>query len=199
VQKVADKLGERMLRTGLLATAVTYLVTANFAKTFAVMLTMACPCATALAAGSAISAGLYAAMGKGILIKGGRYLEEVGTADTFCFDKTGTITPRQPEVSLLIGANGVQGETLLQWAVSAEQHNKHPIAAAIKQEAQRQGIQPLPHAVCDYALGEGVRAEVQGQQVLVGNERFLRKERVQLIHALDLEAEKAEAQGQTVV
>ncbi|MFZ5451065.1 MAG: heavy metal translocating P-type ATPase [Thermodesulfobacteriota bacterium] len=199
VQKVADKLGERMLRTGLLATAATYLLTASFAKTFAVMLTMACPCATALAAGSAISAGLYTAMDKGILIKGGRYLEEVGTADTFCFDKTGTITPRRPEVSLVIGENGVQGETLLQWAVSAEQHNKHPIAAAIKQEAHRQGIQPLPHAVCDYTLGEGVRAEVQGQQVLVGNERFLRKERVQLAPALELAAGKAEAQGQTVV
>ncbi len=199
VQRVADKLGERMLRAGLIATGATYLITANFAKTFAVMLTMACPCATALAAGSAISSGLYAAMRKGILIKGGRYLEEVGTADTYCFDKTGTITPRQPQVSLILGANGTKPETLLEWAVSAEQHNKHPIASAIKQEAQRQGVRPLPHALCDYILGSGVRAEVQGKQVLVGNERFLEKEHIHLVPVLTREAQKAEARGQTIV
>jgi len=199
VEEVADSLAGRLLRLGLLATGGTYLVTADFTRTFAVMLTMACPCATALAASSALSVSHFTATQKGILIKGGRYLEEIGTADTFCFDKTGTITPRQPEVALVKGGNGMEARSILQWAVSAEQHNKHPIAIAIKQEAQGWGIQPLAHAVCDYSLGKGVRAEVEGKQVLVGNERFLEKHQIKLPPPLCLEAEKAVAEGQTVV
>ena len=137
------------------------------------MLVMACPCATVLAASTAISAALSAAARRNILIKGGRYLEEIGQTDTICFDKTGTLTTNEPVLARIVSMNGTSEDKLLQRAISVEMHNHHPLAQAIKHEADNRGVKPRTHSVCEYFLGMGMRAEVDGREILVGNSKLM--------------------------
>ena len=95
-EKQADILAKRLFKLGAFATAATLVVTANPMSAFTVMLVMACPCATVPAASTAITAALANAARNNILIKGGLYMELIGKADCYCFDKTGTITATVP-------------------------------------------------------------------------------------------------------
>lgn len=188
VELVADRLAKNLVRLGLIATGATYLLTQNIWRAFTVMLVMACPCATVLAASTAVSAAMNAAVKRKILIKGGKYLEQVGTASCVCFDKTGTLTTTEPElvdIKLLKESNAYylnaedknlpKEKALLQMLVSAESHNHHPLATAIKHEAEKHGISPIPHTFCEYFLGMGILAEVLGNEIIVGNAKIMRQ------------------------
>ena len=98
VEKQADKLASRLAVLGVGASAATFLLTENVSKTLAVQLAMASPCATVLAASTAITAALANAARNRILIKGGPYLESFASVDCICFDKTGTLTDNLPVV-----------------------------------------------------------------------------------------------------
>jgi cation-transporting P-type ATPase C len=173
IEGVGDRLAQNLIKTGFVVTLATLAITGSFWRAFAVMLVMACPCATILAASTAISAAINAAARRHILIKGGRYLEEFDRVDTICFDKTGTLTTSQPEIRQLVNLNGLPEEDLLQLAYSAEIHNSHPVALAIKDEARRRGLSAISHDVCEYILGKGVRSVINGDEVLVGSHKLL--------------------------
>ncbi len=174
IEGVADKLASRMVRLGFGATLATLLLTGSIQRAYTVLLIMACPCATVLAASTAVSAAMNAAARNRILIKGGRYLEEIGKCKTVFFDKTGTLTGTTPRLECSAGVNGVDVDTLLQLAASAETHNHHPLAQAILAEAARRGLEPTPHGECDYHMGMGMRARLNGDEVLVGNAKLSR-------------------------
>jgi len=173
IEGVAEELAARLIKTGFGVTFVTLLITRSFWRAFTVMLVMACPCATILAASTAVSAALSAAAKRHILIKGGRYLEEAGKADMICFDKTGTLTTNQPELVKLVNLSDMTESRILQLACSAEKHNSHPVALAVKAEAAKQGIEPITHEVCEYMLGKGVRSEIEGEEILVGSRKLM--------------------------
>lgn len=173
VEGAADELARKLVRLGFAATAGTFLVTGSFWRTFSVMLVMACPCATILAASTAVAIAIGAAAKRHILVKGGRYLEEVGQMTVACFDKTGTLTTNRPELREIHHAMGITDEELLQLAYSAEKHNQHPIALAIRAEAERQGLTVIPHEICEYIPGCGMRAVIRGEELLVGNARLM--------------------------
>jgi manganese/zinc-transporting P-type ATPase C len=173
IEGVADRLARNLVKTGFVATLATLAVTGSAWRAFAVLLVMACPCATILAASTAISAAISTAARRHILIKGGRYLEAIRDADIICFDKTGTLTTNQPEIRQLVNLDGLPEEKLLQLAYSAEIHNQHPVALAIKEEARRRGLQAIRHDVCDYILGMGVRSVIDGEEVLVGSHKLM--------------------------
>jgi len=175
IEGIADRLAGNLVKTGFIVTALTILITRSFQRSFSVMLVMACPCATILAASSAISAAINAAARRHILIKGGRHLEEVGRADILCFDKTGTLTTGTPEIRQLINLNDMPDNEILRFAYSAEIHNTHPVALAIKNEAQKRDIEPVPHDICEYFLGKGVRSEIRGDEILVGSHKLMRQ------------------------
>ncbi len=122
---------------------------------------------------TAVSAAIAAAAKRGILIKGGRYLEEVGKADTVCFDKTGTLTSNQPRIECIRNFSDCDENELLRWAYSAEMHNHHPLALAIRNEAVAREIDPISHVVCDFTLGKGVRAVVGEDVIRLGNRVYL--------------------------
>lgn len=186
IEGVADKLAARLVRVGFFATGGTLLVTGSLWRAFTVMLVMACPCATILAASTAVSAAMSAAAQRGILIKGGRYLEEVGNLDTICFDKTGTLTTMEPELCRILPLHAdVTEDELLRLALSVELHNHHPLAQAVKAEATRRGVTARPHHVCEYFLGMGMRAEVDGTELLLGNRRLMERYGVRLGHSAD--------------
>ncbi len=173
IEGVADRLAKNLIRAGFVTTFTTLLITGSPWRAFTVMLVMACPCATILSASTAISAAINTAARQHILIKGGRYLEEAGTANIICFDKTGTLTTNLPEIRELVNLNGLAEDELLQLACSAELHNRHPLALALKNEAQKRGIKPISHEVCEYFLGKGVRSEIQGDEILVGSHKLM--------------------------
>ena len=198
IEGAADSLASTLVRIGLASTAATFLITGSAWRAFTVLLVMACPCATVLAASTAVSSAISAAARSRILIKGGRYLEEVGKCDTVCFDKTGTLTSHEPELREIATVQGVDEDDLLRMAVSAESHNHHPLAQAVKAEAGRRKIEPVAHTVCDYRMGLGVRAEIEGDEVLVGNGKFLEENGV-VVAALVSQADRMRNQGLSVL
>ncbi|MFM7790130.1 MAG: HAD family hydrolase, partial [Microcystis panniformis] len=110
----------------------------------------------------------------GVLVRSGRTLELLADIDTIVFDKTGTLTTGEV---MVVGVETIPGrlspERILQLAASAEQRITHPVAMAIANYAQRQGVEILPRGDWDYQLGLGMRAEIDGNQVLVGSDKFL--------------------------
>lgn len=173
IEGVADRLAKKTVAIGFGTTLATLLLTRNPWRAFTVLLVMACPCATSLAASSAVGSALHAAARRQILIKGGRYLESVGSADLVCLDKTGTLTGNHPKVCEIVSAGNLSTNEILLLACTGEAHNHHPLAEAIKERAAQEGISPLPHSQCDYYLGKGIRAILDGREILVGNHKLL--------------------------
>lgn len=175
VEGVADRLSRTLVKTGTAATLATFFITGSLWRAFTVMLVMACPCATILAASTAVSAALSNAARRGILIKGGRYLEEISDVPVVCFDKTGTLTTMEPEIRYIETAVDLSENALLELACSTEMHNSHPLALAIKKEAAIRGIESSGHDICEYFPGLGVRSEKDGHEILAGSHRFMKK------------------------
>ncbi|HIP82791.1 MAG TPA: cation-translocating P-type ATPase, partial [Desulfocapsa sulfexigens] len=168
VEQKADELAARLMKVGIAATALTLLLTGDPMRALTVMLVMSCPCATVLAASSAVTAAVANAAKHSILIKGGLYLETIGKADVYCFDKTGTLTMEQPEIISVIGRTpSISEESIITMAATAESHNQHPMAKAILAEADALGLNPEPHAVCEFKAGRGVLCTVGGDAVIL--------------------------------
>ena len=179
-EKRADMLANRLMKLSAVAVSGTLLLTLSPTRAFTVLLVLACPCATVLAASTAVSAALANAARNHVLIKGGYYLEQVGEADCFCFDKTGTLTLETPQVRGLFPCAGTDGEELLLLAAAAEAHTQHPLARAIVAEAGERGLCVPPHEQCDFVIGRGVRAIIGGNEVLVGNDKWMEQNNVDL-------------------
>ncbi|MBW2707991.1 MAG: cadmium-translocating P-type ATPase [Deltaproteobacteria bacterium] len=198
-EKQADILAARLFRLGAFATVATLLLTADPVRAFTVMLVMACPCATVLAASTAVTAALANAARNHILIKGGLHLEMVGKADGFFFDKTGTITAEIPEVLEVIPRTPNQtAARILKTAAIAEIHNEHPMARAVMDAAAAYGIKPESHAACEFVLGKGVMAKADGDEILVGNDRFMTDRDIS-VNYFQKKAEARIQQGHTVL
>ena len=198
-EKQADILAGRLFKLGAFATVAVLLLTADPLRAFTVMLVMACPCATVLAASTAITAALANAARNHVLVKGGLYMEMVGKADYFCFDKTGTLTSEVPQLLEVIPRGPRQTEAqVLAMASVAEVHNEHPMARAIMEAADRLSITPQPHAVCEFVLGRGVKAKVEEDIIFVGNNKFMDEEGIDTGYYKS-RSKKAVLQGHTVL
>ncbi len=128
---------------------------------------VACPCAWALSVPTAFAATIGGLSGQGILANGGIPLEVVGEASTVVLDKTGTVTLGEPKV-VGIESFGMPEDKLLQIAVSIEAGFNHPIAQAIVSHASAKGIVPLGVTDPQYLPGFGIKAFVEGQEVIMG-------------------------------
>ncbi len=155
------------------------------------VLVIACPCALGLATPTAILVGTGVGAEQGLLIRGGDILERVKYLDTVVFDKTGTLTAGHPVVTNCISvdeipptslrkggsveaiANNINAEKLLQLAASVEQGTNHPLALAILQAAEEQGLPLLTAQEFHTEPGLGISATVEGQSVLVGTAEWL--------------------------
>jgi len=135
-----------------------------------VLLVISCPCALVISTPVSIVAAIGNASRHGILVKGGAYLEEMGTVRAIAFDKTGTLTQGRPEVTDVVTATGIPETELLSKAAAVEKWSEHPLAKAI---VERAGGLALPAAAHFKALvGRGARAEIEGKTVFIGNLRL---------------------------
>ena len=199
IEKRADVLAARLVGLGTVATAATFLLTGNLTRCFSVLLVMACPCATVLAASTAVAAAITNAARKRILIKGGSYLEAVQGIDCFCFDKTGTLTSGAPEVVDILPRSPRQDPTrILAMAAVAESKSEHPLARALVEEARRRGVSFAADPMCETFLGRGVRATTGRDTFLVGNEGLMVREGVDASRFRAKAREQMEA-GRTVL
>ncbi|WP_296453131.1 heavy metal translocating P-type ATPase [Vulcanococcus sp.] len=129
---------------------------------------------------TAIMAALTRAGSQGLLIRSGRSLEQLVDIDVVVFDKTGTLTQGHPSVvhvEVVAGAHSIN--KLVQLAASAEQGLNHPVAEAIVKHAEELGVSAEECEAWDYRIGRGVAATIQGHQVLVGNAKLLREEKLE--------------------
>ncbi len=162
-----------------------------------VLMTVASPCALVISVPSAFISAIAAAARRGLLFKGGASLEKLAAVKVFAFDKTGTLTLGRPAVTDVRLAEGVSEEDLLRAAASVEARSEHPLAQAIVEYAAARDIQPAP--IQDFAAlpGQGVRAQLNGQDLRVGRVSQMQAS-VPLPPPLDEAQRRLEGEGKTV-
>lgn len=145
---------------------------------FVAVLVIACPCALGLATPTAIMVGTGKGAENGILIKSGQALEAAYQLDTIVLDKTGTITVGKPSLTDLLPLNAFNRSDLLRLIASAEQHSEHPLAQAILEAAEEEELDILPVSHFEAIVGRGLSAQVEGRQLLVGNESLMKDKNI---------------------
>lgn len=139
-----------------------------------VFLVISCPCALVISIPLAFFGGIGAASRKGILVKGGNYLEALNKLETVVFDKTGTLTKGVFRVSEIKAKNGFTQEQVLQLAAAAESLSNHPIARSITDEYGK-AVDEKEIGEYTEISGHGISALFGGRRVLVGNGKLMRK------------------------
>ena len=154
-----------------------------FAYATIVMVTtliIACPCALGMATPMSLTTGIGKAAEHGVLIRSGEALQGAQRLQTIVLDKTGTITKGEPALTDVVALAPFSEEQLLQLVASAEHGSEHPLGAAIVKGALERKIQLRPVAEFGAVVGGGILATIDGREVRVGNERFLRDASVEL-------------------
>ena len=131
-------------------------------------LVMSCPCALVLSVPLAFFAGIGAGSKHGILFKGGQSMEAMATIKAVAMDKTGTLTRGDFKVQKVVGEEG-----LLALCASCEQNSAHPIAASITAAAREQGLELQTPETLEELAGQGIRAVLDGREILCGNAALL--------------------------
>ncbi len=174
MQNHAEKLADKLVMPTLgLATATTIL-TGDFNR-FLSLVIVDYGTGIRVAAPTAVLSSMTRAARSGIIIKSGRHMERLAEVDTIIFDKTGTLTSGLPEVSQVITYDENFSEIkLIGMAAAAESKLQHPVAEAIRRKARRLGCNITMCNEPKYSVGMGVEAEVDGYEIHIGNERFMR-------------------------
>lgn len=174
VQRLADRFAGYFLPVVLVIAAFTFLFRRD-PLSVAAVLVVACSCSIALATPIAMLASIGAGAKRGLLVKGGKVLEVLASADVLLVDKTGTLTLGQPQIVEIQPEAGFSVQDVLHLAASAERYSEHAYAEAIRSAARERKISlSLPEDFRAVA-GEGVYAVVEGGQVAVGSKRMLVK------------------------
>ena len=171
VQRVADRFCGYYLPVVVGIAALTFLLRHNLLATVAVLV-VACACSFALATPIAMLASIGAGARRGILIKGGKYLESLARADVLLIDKTGTLTLGRPQVVDIVALNGVSDCDVVTLAASAERYSEHPLAEAVRAAARERGLSMEEPEEFEALPGLGVRARVRGAVIAVGSRRM---------------------------
>src|SRR5215216_6181713 len=207
IQRLADRISAVFVPAVIGVAAVTFVVWLLLgpapALTFALLntvavLIIACPCAMGLATPTSVMVGTGKGAEAGILIRGGEALEGAHKLDTVVLDKTGTLTRGEPQLTDVVVENGIREEELFRLVASAERTSEHPLGEAIVRGAKNRGL-PLSEADAFEAVsGGGIRARVDGLEVLMGSRRFLSEAGVSEDDLLP-EAEELAREGKTPI
>ncbi len=182
IQRVADRVTGWFVPAVIVIAALTFIgwmllgpeprLTNALTSAIAVLI-IACPCAMGLATPTAIMVGTGKGAEHGILVRDGAALEQAQRITAVVLDKTGTITRGEPSVGRIELMPGVTEAELLRLAAAVERGSEHPLAEAIVRRADQRGVQPAEASAFEAVPGRGVRATVQGAEVLAGTESFL--------------------------
>ena len=198
IQKVADRLAALLVEFAIGFGVITFLVTRNVISALSVIVVAG---ACGVAAGTPLA--LVAIMGflakRGVIVKGGIYVQEMSRVDTVVIDKTGTLTFGEPEVVDVTGFNGCSREQVLAYAAGAERLSNHPLARAIAKRAQQSGVVASASQSSSYLAGKGVVAIQNGEQLVVGNRLLMAERNVALPDQVEVTVASKVSEGKTTV
>jgi Cd2+/Zn2+-exporting ATPase len=163
-----------------------------------VLLVIGCPCALVISTPVSIVAALAASARNGVLIKGGAYVETPARLKAIAMDKTGTLTEGRPRVSQVFPEPDVSEHELLELAATMESQSDHPLARAIVEYSQAEGIRPRPVSDFKVIQGKGAEGTIDGSQYWLGSHRYL-EERFQETAEIHNRLEQLAGSGQSVV
>ncbi|MCG7386150.1 heavy metal translocating P-type ATPase [Paenibacillus sp. ACRRY] len=208
IQRIADVISGIFVPIVVGIAALTFLIWYLFAspgdfagsleKAIAVLV-IACPCALGLATPTSVMAGSGRAAEYGILFKGGEHLESAQQIQTVVLDKTGTVTQGKPVLTDVITAPNWSEAELLQRVGAAEHSSEHPLAEAIVAGIRDKGIVFSQSEQFENIPGYGVRARIQGQEILVGTRRLLADAHVEVPEATIRQMNELEEAGRTAM
>jgi Cu+-exporting ATPase len=182
IQRIADLVASYFVPAALFIAITAFVVwfvlgpdpSLTFALVAAVtVLIIACPCALGLATPLSIMVGTGKGARAGVLIRSAEALETAHKVTTVVLDKTGTITAGKPALTDVLSASGTHENDLLRLVASAERSSEHPLAQAIVTGARERGLGLADATTFDSITGKGVRATVEGRELLIGNARLL--------------------------
>ena len=172
VQRIADRLAAGLVYFALGAAVLTFIVTRSLTSTIAVII-VAGACGVAAGTPLAILAGIGSAARRGIIVKGGLYLEKLAEIDTIVLDKTGTLTMGIPEVTDIRAVDGASARDVLESAAIAEQHSEHPLGEAVVRKAHMEQLSIREYSDLQYIPGKGLICFDNGSKIVVGTSTLL--------------------------
>jgi Cu+-exporting ATPase len=205
IQRLADRVSAYfvpvVIGIAALSMAVWLLAGSSFTAAmlaFVAVLIIACPCALGLATPTAIMVSTGRGAEMGLLVRSGASLETAQKLDTVVLDKTGTLTLGEPRVTDVRATDGIDERGLLALAAAAETRSEHPLAAAVVAAARERELDVAEPEEFEAEVGHGVRASVDGHGIVVGSGGHLRELGID-VTSVETEAERIEAEGETVV
>ncbi len=207
IQRLADRVASVFVPVVIGTATVTFLLWYFFGPepaftralmNFIAVLIIACPCALGLATPTALMVGTGKGAERGILIRDAEALEMAHKINIVVMDKTGTITKGSPEVIDIIPVAGTGVEDVLKIAASAEYSSEHPLARAIVEKAQQLNIKISSPDEFVAIPGGGVKAKVEGTDVLIGNIELQEREGVDISVVKDI-VKRENSKGRTTV
>ena len=186
IQRYADQFSNYLVPLNFLLCLVVWLATHNPQKALK-MLVIDYSCGIKLSTATAFSAAVNAAVRKGILIKGGAYIEQMSGANTVLLDKTGTITEGKPHiVSMQVVVPDMTEKEVLSMAMAAEETSSHPLASAILAYGRSMGAEIPEHDEIITEVSRGSRTVVDGEVVRVGSLKFMKENHVAALDGMQI-------------
>lgn len=174
VQSKAERLADAIVPFSFLAFFAVLLGSRNMTKAMSVLM-VDYSCAIKLSTPVAVMSAMREAAGKGMVVKGGRYLETIAEADTIVFDKTGTLTTATPTIAKIIPFGKMSETEILHLAACLEEHFPHSMARAVVNEAKERDVlhEEEAHAEVKYLVAHGIASTVEGKDVILGSAHYV--------------------------
>ena len=176
IERFARYYTPAMISVAMLVALIPGWITGNYGHWFyqaMVVLLISCPCAFVIATPVTLTAALSSAASRGILVKGGAFLEALARVRVIAFDKTGVLTTGEPQVQNMATVSRYSRDDVLSLLYSLERRSEHPLGEAIARYAERVKAPTLAAERVKTLLGIGVRGEINGKDFWVGNNRLL--------------------------
>ncbi len=207
IQKLADKISGYFVPIVIAISVITFIVWVifgpepiyvyAFVNAIAVLI-IACPCALGLATPVSVMVGVGKGAQSGVLVKNAEALEKMNKIDTLIIDKTGTVTEGKPSVEKVVGSAEWDEDKVLQYIYSINQYSEHPLAEATVKYAKQKSVGALKADKFESITGKGVKANVNDEQVFLGNMALMEQERASLSDELREKAKAQQELGKTV-
>lgn len=199
IQGKAERLADAVVPFSFALAASVWLLTRDPARAASVLL-VDYSCAIRLATPLAILSAMREGASRGVLVKGGRFLEGLAAADAVVFDKTGTLTEARPRVTAVVPAEGFERDDVLRIAACLEEHFPHPVARAVVHKAEEENLQHHEeHAEVEYVVAHGIASRLHGERVLVGSHHFVHEDEGVPVSTMDEAVATLSAQGHSVL
>lgn len=196
--RIADRAASWLVPVALGIAVIAGLATQDIVRAVTVLVVF-CPCALVLATPTAIMAAIGQATKHGVIIKSGEALEKMGKVDTIAFDKTGTLTFGKLAVSDVLAYGELDEAGLISLAASAELKSEHPLGKAIVAHAKELDMKIKEPVGFNMTAGRGVSAEVDGQSLLCGSEKFITENGCTIGEAVFADLERFRTQGKAAI